>query len=317
MKKAFNTRIVHLLLSAFAVLLIVFACSKSNNDEETAKPIKTPTHLKEWAPLPVVDTTLTYMSFLTEGVTTATVSLTSATADSPVWVDTNNNGVFDEGTDVRITDPTKPITFTPSSKVFTIYGEVTALTATSNALIAADVRHNTHLTKLNVANNKLTAEALTKLVASLPTATGAAIVLRNAEGDGNDVTNTVREAVAAKGWKPLRLNKEGAEEEDKEAPKPEPEPEPKPEPKPEPQPEPQPEPDREKPIVGTVSITNISYDKATVTWEKATDNKTPAEKLTYQLFWQIDGSAEAPSSTTAQTNFLSHEITALTEEKKL
>ena len=105
----FFLRPAHLLISKFANLLIFtlanllifFACSKSG-DDPTAPELKTPERLKAWEPKPLVDTTQTYMPFLT--TSEGTVTLT-ATASGTAWVDTNNNGKFDEGTDVKITEP--------------------------------------------------------------------------------------------------------------------------------------------------------------------------------------------------------------------
>ena len=207
------SRPTHLLIFTLANLLIIFACSK-RDDNPTPSAVKPLERLNSWEHKPVVDTTQIYMPFLTksEGNITLTV-----TANGSAWVDTNNNGVFDEGTDVKVTEPAQTVTFTAPNKVFTVYGEVTELNAAGNALTAADAGTNPALTKLNVANNQFTADALTKFIESLPPAPDAKAVLY-AEGDSNEVTPEVRKALVAKGWKPMHLNKEGVEEEDKDDP---------------------------------------------------------------------------------------------------
>ena len=214
-----SLRPTHLQISKFANLLIFLliftACSKSD-DNPTPPTVKPLERLNGWEPKPVVDTTQTYMPFLTKSEGTITLTVT---ANGNAWVDTNNNGVFDEGTDVKVTEPAQTVTFTAPNKVFTVYGEVTELNAAGNALTAADAGTNSVLTKLNVANNQFTADALTKFIESLPPAPAPdAKVVLYAEGDTNDVTPEVRKALVAKGWKHIRLNKEGVEEEDKDDP---------------------------------------------------------------------------------------------------
>ena len=275
------SKLANLLIFTLASLLIVLACSKSG-DEPTAPTVVTPEHLNSWEPKPVVDATQNYMPFLTESTNTLTVSITRATATSTVWVDTNNNGVFDKDTDVLVTEPTQTVTFNAPNKVFTVYGSVTELNAAGNALTAADVRANPALTKLNVANNHLNEAALTHLINSFPTAptADASVVLRSTEGESNEVSKDLRENLAKKGWKVLRLNK-GAVEEDKEAPEPDPQ---KPD---EPQ---KPVEDKTPPTLGTMKATDVSYIQVTVEWDKATDDVTPETELRYQLLlFQADG----------------------------
>jgi leucine rich repeat domain protein len=271
----------NLLIFTLANLLIFFACSKSG-DEPTAPTVVTPEHLNNWEPKPVVDATQNYMPFLTESTNTLTVSITRATATSTVWVDTNNNGVFDKDTDVLVSEPAQTVTFNAPNKVFTVYGSVSELNAAGNALTAADVRANPALTKLNVANNHLKEAALTNLINSFPTAptADASVVLRSTEGESNEVTNKVREDLAKKGWKVLRLNK-GAVEEDKEAPQPDPQ---KPD---EPQ---KPVEDKTPPTLGNIKVTNATDNQVTVEWDKAKDDVTPQAELHYQLLlFQADG----------------------------
>ena len=189
-------------------LLTFIGCSKSDNNEPVAPSttVETPAHLKDWTPQPKIAVAQPYMAFAT-GSTATTLSLTAVgSTATDVWVDTNNNGIFDEGVDKRITDFTKPVTFKVTDKVFAVYGKVKELTATGNALTAADVRKNEALTKLNVADNQLSEKALLNLVNSLSTATGTTeVVLRKAEGDGNAVTDAVLYAAKERGWQTLKI----------------------------------------------------------------------------------------------------------------
>ena len=229
MEKITKPRTAHLLIGkvanwlifTFANLLIFTACSKNNSNEPTPTENKTqtPEHLNSWKPRPLIDVTQPYMTFLTTSTNTLSLTLTPAVTATTVWVDTNNNGVFDEGTDVKVTELAQTVTFTAPNKVFTVYGEVTELNAAGNSLTAADAGTNPALTKLNVANNQFTADALTKFIESLsPAPAPDAKVVLYAEGDSNEVTPEVRKALVAKGWKPMHLNKEGVEEEDKDDP---------------------------------------------------------------------------------------------------
>ena len=192
-------------------LLTFIGCSKKDNNEPVApsSPVETPAHLKDWVPQPKVDSTQPYMAFATEATAPTLIGLLAVgntASATDVWVDTNNNGVFDEGVDKRITDFTKPVTFKVTDKVFAVYGKVKELTATGNALTAADVRKNEALTKLNVADNQLSEKALLNLVNSLSTATGTTeVVLRKAEGDGNAVTDAVLYAAKERGWQTLKI----------------------------------------------------------------------------------------------------------------
>ena len=299
MKNLSNFRTAHWLIFKFSNLLIftlanwlIFVgCSKSNDDTpEAPATVQTPEHLSDWTPQPKVDSAQPYMAFATGSTSATTLSLTAvgATATATdVWVDTNNNGVFDEGVDKRITDFTTPITFTATSGVFAVYGKVKELTATSNALTAADVRKNEALTKLNIADNQLSEKALLNLVNSLPTATGTtAVVLRKAEGDGNKVTDAVLNTAKERGWQTLKT--EGDKETtdlptDTEAPTP-------------------------AAINDRITVTDQT---ATLSWETATDNRTSFDDLRYQVFWKVNGSTEVKNSGTPQAAMFSYEIKGL------
>ena len=304
MKNLSNFRTAHLLIGKLPNLLIftlanwlIFSsCSKNDNNEpEAPTKIETPTHLSDWTPQPKVDSAQPYMAFATGSASATTLSLTAVgttTSATDVWVDTNNNGVFDEGVDKRITDFTTPITFTATDKVFTVYGKVKELTATGNALTAADVRSNAALTKLNVANNQLSEKALLNLVAHLPkaTATGTtAVVLRNT-GDPNEknvVTDAVLGAAKEQGWQALKIE-DSKEVTDLPT-------------------------DTEVPTPATMNekIT-VTDQTATLSWETAKDNQTSFDDLRYQVFWKAQGSTEVQNSGTPQAAMFSYVIKGLT-----
>ena len=283
----------------FAVLVAasaVVGCSKSDNNEPVApsSPVETPAHLKDWTPQPKIDVAQPYMVFATGSTSDTTLSITAvgATATATdVWVDTNNNGVFDEGVDKRITDFTKPITFKVTDKVFTIYGKVKELNATGNALTAADVRKNEALTKLNVADNQLSEKALLNLVNSLPATTASgttAVVLRKDTDDSNIVTEAVLIAAKQRGWQALKVEG-GKEVPDLPA-------------------------DTQAPKAGAITeATATAFNSVLVKWTAAADNKTAAKKLRYQVLYNVKGSDEVKPSEVKE-NMLELTLTGLTEK---
>lgn len=278
-------RIVNLrkgaLLSLLVATTLVVNCSKDNKEPEMpTTQVEVPELLKDWTPQPKIDVKQPYMVFLSANTASTTLTLTalgSTPTATDVWVDTNNNGLFDKEKDIRITDFTKPVTFNATDKLFTVYGKVKLLNTNLNALTNADVRSNPSITKLDVSQNKMSEEALLALATHLPvhtaTATSATIVLRNTKADENVVTDAVLNAVKTKKW--IALKKEG----DTEVPDvPEP---------------PKPDADKEAPKVGTITeATATAYNSMSVKWSAATDNKTPADKLRYQLIWQAKGNPE-------------------------
>ena len=274
-------------------LLIFVGCSKSNNDEpEAPATVQTPEHLTDWSPKPKIDVAQPYMAFATGNVSATTLSLTavgSTATATDVWVDTNNNGVFDEGVDKRITDFTKPITFTATKGLFTVYGKVKELNATGNALTAADVRKNEALTKLNIADNWLEEKALLDLVKSLPTATGTTeVVLHRAEGDGNAVTDAVLIAAKQRGWQTLKI-KDNKETPDLPA-------------------------DTKAPKAGAITeATATAFNTLSLKWTAATDDKTATGKLRYQVLYNVKGSSEVKTSEVKE-NMLALSLTGLTEK---
>ena len=270
--------------------LLIFACSKSD-DPEVPATVQTPEHLTDWTPQPKVDVAQPYMAFATGSASGTTLSLTavgSTATATDVWVDTNNNGIFD-GDDVKVTDFSKPVTFKVTDKVFTVYGAVKELSATGNALTAADVRSNEALTKLNVANNQLDEKALLNLVKSLPAATGTtAVVLQNTEGDRNMVDEAVLIAAKQRGWQTLKI-KDNVEVPDLPA-------------------------DTQTPKAGAITeATATAFNSVLVKWTAATDNKTAAEKLRYQVLYNVQGSGEVKTSEVKE-NMLELTLTGLAEK---
>ena len=293
-------RPTHLLIGKLAnlliFLLIFVSCSKSDNNDTPEAPttVQTPEHLTDWKPQPKVDVAQPYMAFATGSASATTLSLTavgSTATATDVWVDTNNNGIFDEGVDKRITDFSKPITFTAASGVFTVYGKVKELTATGNALTAADVRKNEALTKLNVADNQLSEKALLNLVNSLPATTASgttAVVLRKDTDERNTVTEAVRIAAKQRGWQALKVEG-GKEVPDLPA-------------------------DTQAPKAGAITeATATAFNSVLVKWTAATDNKTAAKKLRYQVLYNVKGSDEVKPSEVKE-NMLELTLTGLTEK---
>ena len=279
------------LLTLLVAAATVVNCSKSKDEPEVPTKVETPEHLSDWTPQPKVDVAQPYMAFATGSASDTTLSLTavgSTTTATDVWVDTNNNGIFD-GDDVKVTDFSKPVTFKVTDKVFTVYGKVTELNASGNALTAADLRSNEALTKLNVANNQLDEKALLNLVKSLPAATGTtAVVLQNTEGDRNMVDEAVLIAAKERGWQALKIEG-GSEVPDLPA-------------------------DKEAPKAGAITeATATAFNSVLVKWTAATDNKTTAEKLRYQVLYEVKGSGEVKTSELSE-NTLELSLTGLTEK---
>ncbi len=282
--------------SNWLILLLIFiGCSKKDNNEPVVPPtpVETPAHLKDWTPQPKVDVAQPYMAFATGNVSATTLSITavgSTATATDVWVDTNNNGVFDEGIDKRITDFTKPITFKVTDKVFTIYGKVKELKASGNALTAADVRSNATLKRLDVSGNHLSEAALVRLVSSLPAATGTTIVVLRNTSDPNEknvVSDVVLGAAKAQGW---QTNKTERGKEVADLPT-----------------------DTQAPTAATINEKIMVSDKtATLSWEPAKDNQTSFDDLRYQVFWKMNGSTEVKNSGTPKAAFFSYKIEGLT-----
>lgn len=91
--------------------------------------------------------------------------------------------------------------------------------------------------------------------------------MRNTKADENVVTDAVLKVVKTK-KKWIALKKEGGTEVP-DVPEP-----------------PKPDADKEAPKVGTITeATATAYNSMSVKWSAATDNKTPADKLYYQVIY--------------------------------
>ena len=102
----------------------------------------------------MVDTTKVYTPFLVENTTaTPTATITPAPGTKQVWIDLNNNGVYESKTDVIIT-PGKPVTLKVTKGIFTVYGAVSEIDVRNSELTNADLRANPALKKFNIAGNK-------------------------------------------------------------------------------------------------------------------------------------------------------------------
>lgn len=308
LKKYFRKGVSAILLVAAASLVY---CSKEKEEptptpEPTppqAQKIETPEHLKDWEPQPKVDVLQPYMAFQTINAATKTLTLTltpaitASNTTNNVWIDVNNDGLFDEKVDVKVTDASLPIAFAATNKAFTVYGNISKIVAVDNALTQVDVRTNPSLKKLNVAQNNLSETSLLSLVKNLPTETAtntiSVIVLRDksiGEREKNEVTETVLKAVKQQKWEAFSLN-EGIEELDNG------------------------EKEAGAPTVGEiVGVTTTAYNAATVSWTAATDEVTKVEKLKYQVLWKVKESTDIKTSGENKVGMLNFNIENLTEK---
>ena len=74
--------------------------------------------------------------------------------------------------------------------------------------------------------------------------------------------------------------------------------------------------DKEAPAVSETSFTvgEVTTSTIAISWEKATDNLTEAEKILYKVYIQEDGSKEEPILAAQGTNLLSHTFTGLKKD---
>ena len=74
--------------------------------------------------------------------------------------------------------------------------------------------------------------------------------------------------------------------------------------------------DKEAPAASETSFTlgEVTTGTITISWEKATDNLTEAEKILYKVYIQEDGSKEEPILTAEGTDLLSHTFTGLKKD---
>lgn len=127
-------------LALLVVTTVLVGCSKDNNSNlDPNNPQGTP-----------------YMIFTTNKKAGSEITLTinAKEADKKdVWVDLNNNGVYDSGTDVRLSATTGK--YKLRGDTVRVYGKVTTFYCNDNEVTSLDVTRNTVLERLNMSHNKI------------------------------------------------------------------------------------------------------------------------------------------------------------------
>ena len=127
-------------LVLLVVTTVLVSCSKDNNSNpDPNNPKGTP-----------------YMIFTTDKKVGSEITLTidAKEADKKdVWVDLNNNGVYDSGTDVRLSATTAK--YRLQGNTVRVYGKVTLLKCDRNEVTSLDVIRNTALERLDMSHNKI------------------------------------------------------------------------------------------------------------------------------------------------------------------
>ena len=127
-------------LAFLVVTTVLVSCSKDNNSNpDPNNPKGTP-----------------YMIFTTDKKAGSEITLTinAKEADKKdVWVDLNNNGVYDSGTDVRLSATTAKNKL--QGNTVRVYGKVTTFYCNDNEVTSLDVTRNTVLERLNMSHNKI------------------------------------------------------------------------------------------------------------------------------------------------------------------
>ena len=127
-------------LALLVATTVLVGCSKDNNSNpDPNKPQGTP-----------------YMIFTTDKKAGSEITLTinAKEADKKdVWVDLNNNGVYDSGTDVRLSATTAK--YRLQGDTVRVYGKVTTFYCNDNEVTSLDVTRNTVLERLNMSHNKI------------------------------------------------------------------------------------------------------------------------------------------------------------------
>ena len=127
-------------LALLVVTTVLVSCSKDNNSNpDPNNPKGTP-----------------YMIFTTDKKVGSEITLTidAKEADKKdVWVDLNNNGVYDSGTDVRLRATTTK--YKLQGNTVRVYGKVTTFYCNDNEVTSLDVTRNTVLERLNMSHNKI------------------------------------------------------------------------------------------------------------------------------------------------------------------
>lgn len=127
-------------LALLVATTVLVGCSKDNNSNpDPNNPKGTP-----------------YMIFTTNKKAGSEITLTinAKEADKKdVWVDLNNNGVYDSGTDVRLSATTAK--YKLRGDTVRVYGKVTTFYCNDNEVTSLDVTRNTVLERLNMSHNKI------------------------------------------------------------------------------------------------------------------------------------------------------------------
>ena len=127
-------------LVLLVVTTVLVSCSKDNNSNpDPNNPKGTP-----------------YMIFTTDKKVGSEITLTidAKEADKKdVWVDLNNNGVYDSGTDVRLSATTAK--YRLQGNTVRVYGKVTLLKCDRNEVTSLDVTRNAVLERLDMSHNKI------------------------------------------------------------------------------------------------------------------------------------------------------------------
>ena len=127
-------------LALLVVTTVLVGCSKDNNSNpDPNNPQGTP-----------------YMILTTDKKVGSEITLTinAKEADKKdVWVDLNNNGVYDSGTDVRLSATTAK--YKLRGNTVRVYGKVTKFYCNENEVTSLDVTRNAVLERLDMSHNKI------------------------------------------------------------------------------------------------------------------------------------------------------------------
>ncbi len=127
-------------LALLVATTVLVGCSKDNNSNpDPNNPEGTP-----------------YMILTTDKKVGSEITLTIETKEADkkdVWVDLNNNGVYDSGTDVRLSATTAK--YKLRGDTVRVYGKVTLLKCDRNEVTSLDVTRNTVLEGLDMSHNKI------------------------------------------------------------------------------------------------------------------------------------------------------------------
>ena len=127
-------------LALLVATTVLVGCSKDNNSNpDPNNPQGTP-----------------YMILTTDKKVGSEITLTIETKEADkkdVWVDLNNNGMYDSGTDVRLSATTAK--YRLQGNTVRVYGKVTLLKCDRNEVTSLDVTRNTALERLDMSHNKI------------------------------------------------------------------------------------------------------------------------------------------------------------------